>query len=233
MPVIFIDIDNTLLDFDAYIRQTMAEGFAHFGLRPYEPYMEEVFHRENGKLWLQIEAGTLAFRELEQIRWNNVFRALQIDFDGPVFEKYFRAALYDSAIPVDGAMELLRALHGSYTLAVASNGPYEQQLHRLELAGMKPYFDWFFVSEKLGVSKPAAAFFDGAFAELNKGRETPVRPADCVIIGDSLTSDMAGGRGYGMRTCYFRRPGAPESRDVSWQVSDLRQIPELLREASV
>lgn len=233
MPVIFIDIDNTLLDFDAYIRQTMAEGFAHFGLRPYEPYMEEVFHRENGKLWHQIEAGTLTFRELEQIRWNNVFRALQIDFDGPVFEKYFRAALYDSAIPVDGAMELLRALHGSYSLAVASNGPYQQQLHRLELAGMKPYFDWFFVSEKLGVSKPAAAFFDGAFSELNKGRETPVRPADCVIIGDSLTSDMAGGRGYGMRTCYFRRPGAPESRDVSWQVSDLRQIPELLREASV
>ncbi len=233
MPVIFIDIDNTLLDFDAYIRQTMAEGFAHFGLRPYEPYMEEVFHRENGKLWHQIEAGTLTFRELEQIRWNNVFRALQIDFDGPVFEKYFRAALYDSAIPVDGAMELLRALHGSYTLAVASNGPYEQQLHRLELAGMKPYFDWFFVSEKLGVSKPAAAFFDGAFAELNKGRETPVRPADCVIIGDSLTSDMAGGRGDGMRTCYFRRPGAPESRDVSWQVIDLRQIPGLLREASV
>ena len=233
MPVIFIDIDNTLLDFDAYIRQTMAEGFAHFGLRPYEPYMEEVFHRENGKLWHQIEAGTLTFRELEQIRWNNVFRALQIDFDGPVFEKYFRAALYDSAIPVDGAMELLRALHGSYSLAVASNGPYEQQLHRLEIGGMKPYFDWFFVSEKLGVSKPAAAFFDGAFAELNKGRETMVRPADCVIIGDSLTSDMAGGRGYGMRTCYFRRPGASESRDVSWQVSDLRQIPELLREASV
>ena len=233
MPVIFIDIDNTLLDFDAYIRQTMAEGFAHFGLHPYEPYMEEIFHRENGKLWHQIEAGTLTFRELEQIRWNNVFRALQIDFDGPVFEKYFRAALYDSASPVDGAMALLRALHGSYTLAVASNGPYQQQLHRLELAGMKPYFDWFFVSEKLGVSKPAAAFFDGAFAELNKGRETMVRPADCVIIGDSLTSDMAGGRGYGMRTCYFRRPGAPESRDVSWQVSDLRQIPGLLREASV
>ena len=233
MPVIFIDIDNTLLDFDAYIRQTMAEGFAHFGLRPYEPYMEEVFHRENGKLWHQIEAGTLTFRELEQIRWNNVFRALQIDFDGPVFEKYFRAALYDSAIPVDGAMELLRALHGDYTLAVASNGPYEQQLHRLELAGMKPYFDWFFVSEKLGVSKPAAAFFDGAFAELNKGRETPVRPADCVIIGDSLTSDMAGGRGYGMRTCYFRRPGAAESADVDWQVTDLRQIPELLEGAAL
>ena len=45
MQMIFIDIDNTLLDFDAYIRQTMREGFAHFGLKPYEPYMEAVFHR--------------------------------------------------------------------------------------------------------------------------------------------------------------------------------------------
>ena len=76
MQMIFIDIDNTLLDFDAYIRQTMREGFAHFGLKSYEPYMEAVFHRENGKLWRQIEEGTLTFPELEKIRWNNVFAAL-------------------------------------------------------------------------------------------------------------------------------------------------------------
>ena len=123
MELVFIDIDNTLLDFDEYIRRTMREGFAHFGLKPYEPYMEEIFHRENGKLWRQIEQGTLTFAELERIRWNNVFAALDIDFDGTVFETYFRAALYDSAIPVPGAMELLEALHGKYPLAVASNGP--------------------------------------------------------------------------------------------------------------
>ena len=107
MELVFIDIDNTLLDFDEYIRRTMREGFAHFGLKTYEPYMEEIFHRENGKLWRQIEQGTLTFAELERIRWNNVFAALDIDFDGTVFETYFRAALYDSAIPVPGAMELL------------------------------------------------------------------------------------------------------------------------------
>ena len=157
-----------------------------------------------------------------------MFRALNIDFDGQVFEKYFRAALYDSAIPVDGAMELLEALHGKYPLAVASNGPYDQQLHRLELAGMKRYFDWFFVSERLGASKPARAFFDGAFAALNDGCEAAIAPKDCVIIGDSLTSDMAGGRQYGMKTCYYRRPGAAEGTDVTWQVTDLRQIPALL-----
>lgn len=37
MKAIFIDIDNTLLDFDAYVRESMRAGFACFGLRPYEP----------------------------------------------------------------------------------------------------------------------------------------------------------------------------------------------------
>ena len=93
---------------------------------------------------------------------------------------------------------------------------------------MKRYFDWFFVSERLGASKPARAFFDGALAALNDGCEAAIAPKDCVIIGDSLTSDMAGGRQYGMKTCYYRRPGAAEGTDVTWQVTDLRQIPALL-----
>ena len=67
--------------------------------------------------------GTLTFPELEKIRWNNVFAALDMDFDGVVFEKYFRTALHESAIPVNRARELLEALRGRYLLAAASNGP--------------------------------------------------------------------------------------------------------------
>ena len=228
MKLILIDIDNTLLDFDAYIRQTMEEGFAHFGLRPYEPWMYDVFHRENNKLWRQIEEGTLTFPELEKIRWNNVFAALDMDFDGPTFERYFRAALHESAIPVPGARELLDALRGRYTLAAASNGPYEQQLHRLEIGGMKPYFDYFFISEHAGAAKPAPAFFDYAFRELNENRSVPILPQETLIIGDSLSSDIAGGLQYGMKTCYYRRSGAPAAPiGVDHTVTDLRQIPAL------
>lgn len=73
MRLVFIDIDNTLLDFDAYVKQTMQTGFAHFGLKPYEPYMFEVFTEENNRLWHQIEQGTLTFDELHNIRWCNIF----------------------------------------------------------------------------------------------------------------------------------------------------------------
>ena len=176
MKAIFIDIDNTLLDFDEYVRTTMAEGFAHFGLPAYRPEMYHTFTTENNKLWRRIEEGTLTFEELQKIRWSRIFDALGIAFDGPTFEHYFRTAIYDSAIPVPGAVPLLQSLSRHSILCAASNGPYEQQLHRLELGGMKQYFTHFFISQRIGAAKPAAAFFDAAFRELNEARPTPHHP---------------------------------------------------------
>ncbi len=72
---------------------------------------------------------------------------------------------------------------------------------------MKQYFDYIFISEKLGVSKPSEEFFRRAFAELNGGREEAIIPADTIIIGDSLTSDIEGGRNYGMKTCFYNVSG--------------------------
>lgn len=203
MRAVFIDIDNTLLDFEEYVRQTMKTGFEHFGLKPYEPYMYNVFTEENNKLWHMIEAGTITFPELEKVRWNNIFRALGIEYDGTAFEKYFRSSLNESAIPVKGAYEVLEYLHGKYILCAASNGPYDQQLHRLELAGMKKFFSYFFISEQIGASKPSEEFFARSFEILNDGREKPIMPGETIIIGDSMSSDMAGGKTFGMKTCYF------------------------------
>ena len=228
MKAVFIDIDNTLLDFDAYVRTTMEQGFAHFGLPAYRPEMYHTFTTENNKLWRQIEEGTLTFEELQKIRWSNIFAALGFSFDGPTFERYFREALHESAIPVPGAMDLLQSLSGGALLCVASNGPYEQQLHRLEIGGMRPYFDYFFISERAGAAKPSREFFDYAFRKLNRNRPDPILPQETLIIGDSLSSDMAGGLQYGMKTCYYRRSGAPAApAGVDYTVTDLRQISAL------
>lgn len=93
---------------------------------------------------------------------------------------------------------------------------------------MKPYFDYFFISEHAGAAKPAPAFFDYAFRELNENRSVPILPQETLIIGDSLTSDIAGGLQYGMKTCYYRRPGAPAApAGVDYTVTALSQIPAL------
>ena len=204
----------------------METGFRHFGLKPYEPYMYDVFIRENGRLWRRIEQGELTFQELEKVRWNIIFNELGIEFDGPVFEKYFRAALNDSAIPVAGSYEMLEALREKGCLiCAASNGPYEQQLRRLEIADMLRYFDHVFISEKIGASKPSGDFFEHAFSVINSSREESILPHETVMIGDSLTSDIAGGRQYGMQTCWYMRDREQEiPADVGIAVDDLRDV---------
>ena len=230
IKAVFLDIDNTLLDFDAYVKQTMTEGFLHYGLKPFEESMFGVFTEINNRLWNEIEQGKLDFKGLEKIRFNMVFRALGIDFDGEEFEAYFREHIWDSAIALDGADEMLRYLAGKYILCIASNGPYEQQLHRLDIGGMKKYFDYYFISEKLGVSKPESAFFQKALEELNRGRAKPILPEECVMLGDSLRSDIAGGKNAGMKTVWFNRSGKSLQKTVipDFEIHNLKQIKEIL-----
>ena len=234
MKAVFIDIDNTLLDFDEFVRSTMKKGFAHFGLREYEPWMYKTFKEENDKLWNRIEQGTLTFTELKKIRWNMIFEVMDIKFDGNVFEEYFRKEFYDSAIIIPGAMDMLEALHGKYILCAASNGPYGQQMNRIAVAGMDKYFDYSFISEKIGASKPASEYYDEAFRILNKGRDKKIQPEDTVMVGDSFSSDMTGGSNYGMKTCFYRRDPSKEiteamSDKIDAVVDSLTDIPEAVR----
>lgn len=230
IKVIFIDIDNTLLSFTEYVKQTMREGFLHFGLPPYEERMYPVFERLNGGLWRQIEEGTLSFEELVKIRWNTIFKALGISFDGTVFEDYFREKLFDNAIPEPGAVALLDWLSRRYVLCAASNGPYEQQINRLKVAGMYGYFSHFFISSRLGAQKPGAEFFDRCFEELRDNGFPGILPEEVMIIGDSVTADIAGGKSYGMHTCLYTR-GEPLEKPVpeaDFTVKKLMEIKEIL-----
>lgn len=228
IKLVFADIDNTLLDFDEFIRFAMETGFRKFCLGNYEPRMYTVFTEENGNLWKRLELGDLTFDYIEKNRWNIVFRRLGIEFDGTVFEAFFRKTLWDCAIPISGAHEMLRELKEHFIVCAASNGPYMQQMHRLDISDMSKYFDYCFISEKVGSSKPDTAFFDYAFDTINKGRSDPIHPDECVIIGDSVSSDMESGFRYGMKTFYFNKSGSAIPDNVTWSSDNLAYIAKML-----
>ena len=135
IKAIFIDIDGTLLDFEACVEESMRLGLIERGV-DYKAEMLETFHRINNGLWRDLEQGKLTFEKLLEIRWATVFAELGINLDGLEFEKYFRARLHKSAIPMDGSYEMLGYLSEKYRLFAASNGPDEQQKKRLEKADM-------------------------------------------------------------------------------------------------
>ena len=143
LKAVLMDIDDTLLDFGKCAEQAMRIGFAEWGL-PYDDSTYATFTRINDGLWLMIERGELTTQQLFQFRWNRIFEALGIQADGAAFEKRFLDLLYETAIPVDGADEICRYLKKKYILCAASNAFHDQQLNRLEMAGLLPYFDHVF-----------------------------------------------------------------------------------------
>ncbi len=230
LKVILFDVDNTLLSFDEYVKESMKSGFEKFEIGTYEDGMFSVFNQINTGLWQLIEKGELDFEELRKKRWNMIFERLGISADGVAFEKYFRECLFESAIPENGAMDLLKYLHGRYILCVASNGPYKQQVNRLKICGMLPYFSHLFISEEIGSAKPSEKFFDICINRLNAETEQKIQPCEMMIIGDSLSSDMSGGMQFGMQTCFYNptEKPIPYGMKLNYTVSSLREIANIL-----
>lgn len=222
LKVLFLDIDNTLLDFDAAAEQSMKYCFQMFGLE-YQPEMFPVFNEENHKIWRKIERRELSVADLRTIRWQTILKRLGLEADGAAMEDEFKKALHESAVPVDGAMEILPYLYGKYRLCAASNGPYGQQVNRLQKADMRKYFTYCFVSEQMGAEKPSRTFFERCFGKL-----PGVRPEETMMIGDSLTADIAGGKCMGMKTCWYDREQTGGFQEADFIIQDLKLLKEIL-----
>lgn len=197
ITTIFIDVDNTLLDFGKCADDTIQKGFAEWNL-PYNKHVTDIFRAINRQLWSEIQQGTLSREKFLKIRWQMVFDALHIDRCGAEFENVFIKNLMTSHIAVDGALDMLQYLAKKYTLCIASNAPHEQQVSRLKKAGMMPYLSHIFTSGLFGYSKPQKEFFDGCFSLLPNTKKSEV-----LMLGDSISADIEGAKAYGLQTCWF------------------------------
>ena len=88
--------------------------------------------------------------------------------------------------------------------------------------GMKSYFDAVFISEQMGCKKPEKAFFDKVFESIG-----PEKRNSCLLVGDSLSSDMQGGRNAGVPTCFYGRPENADDR-CDYVIGDLMDLLKLL-----
>lgn len=97
---------------------------------------------------------------------------------------------------VDGAAETLSALKTrGYSISIATNGLTAIQIGRTK--PLKGLFDNLFVSEAIGAIKPTATFFERLLSRLGAEK------SECLFVGDSLASDVAGANGAGIKCCLF------------------------------
>ena len=121
----------------------------------------------------------------------------------------------------------MAALSKKYRLFLASNGTASVQAGRMTSANLYRFFEKTFVSEEIGENKPSPAYFQRCFAQI-----PDFDPEKALMVGDSLTSDILGGKNAGIRTCWInpQHAVAPEDLRPDYEIEALSQLEGLLEE---
>ena len=225
MEFLFLDLDDTILDFQKAERLAISRTFRSFGLEPTEQVLER-YHVINRLHWERLERGELTRDQVLTGRFQMLFEELGIPAQPQAIAKGYEHNLGLGHYFLPGAREALDTLRGKYRLFLASNGTASVQHSRLTSAGLYPYFEEVFVSQTLGANKPSRAFFDACAARI-PGYD----PRKALMVGDSLTSDILGGINAGMKTCWVCPRGAQGRPDIvpDYRIEALSQLPELLK----
>ena len=93
----------------------------------------------------------------------------------------------------------------------------------MESANLYRFFEDVFISQEIGVEKPSKLFFDRCFEKI-----PDFDVAKAMIVGDSLSSDMQGGRNAGIATCWVNPGKKPANETVDYVIGGIDQLPGLL-----
>lgn len=222
---LFLDLDDTILDFHKAERIALSKTLRDFGLEPTDAVLSR-YHIINKQHWERLERKELTREEVQVGRFRVLFAELGLDVDAPAVTKAYEQNLGIGHYFLPGAEEAVRQLHSKYRLYIASNGTASVQHSRMTSAGLYPYFEQVFISQAIGHNKPSKEYFDGCFAQI-----PDFEPAKAMMVGDSLTSDILGGIQSGMKTCWINPNHLPGRDDIrpDYELESITQLEELLK----
>lgn len=192
---IFIDIDDTLLDYIPCCREAF-----EFAL-PEHPEYFDLFFEISGRLFSEAKHGLHTIAEVMELYPKEFIAAIGYPPEAvDPFKHAFRAAWGKTHTLVPGAKEMLENLQAKgYRLFAASNSFGHLQRNRLECAGILPYFEDTYISMDIGYDKPDIRFYQEAL------RRCGLQPHEVLMIGDSMTTDVIGAQKAGMDALFFDR----------------------------
>lgn len=221
---LFLDLDDTILDFQKAEYIALGKTFAALGLEPTEEVRAR-YSAINKAHWEMLERGELKREQVIVYRFRQLFDEFGIDADPQACQELYGHNLGIGHYFLPGAEAALEALYGKYRLFLASNGNLSVQTGRLRSANLYRFFEDIFISQEMGANKPAKEYFDRCFARI-----PDLDPAKAMIVGDSLTSDILGGNNAGIATCWINpaHKPCPDHIRVDYELESFSQLPALL-----
>lgn len=220
---LFLDLDDTILDFQKAERLALAKTLESFGLPPTDTVLAR-YHEINREHWERLERKELTRQQVLVGRFAALFAEMGLSAQAEQVARAYEENLSQGHYFLPGAEEALQSLSKKYKLYLASNGTARVQAGRLKSAGIIPYFQEIFVSEEMGYNKPDPAYFDACFARIPGFRKDRA-----MMVGDSLTSDILGGIQAGIATCWVNPHQKTGSIRPDYEIESIVQLEALLK----
>ncbi len=222
-----LDLDHTLFDFDASELAAFADALTLAGGdHPMTHF--PTYQRINDALWSAVEAGEMRPGDVRTIRFHHLADEIGLDLDHATvvaMADAFAFGLGAHGELYPGTRDVLDALAERVPLGLITNGLSEVVHARLARLDIADHFRAVVISQEVGVSKPKPGIFERAFELLGNPSKDST-----VMVGDSLSSDIAGGANYGISTCWYNphRAQPSESDEITHQISHLADLLNLI-----
>lgn len=200
MDNFLLDADETILDFVRSSKESLAYTMQRLGIQ-YSEEMYQTYKRINDGVWREYEQGKMSKKTLMHARFSRFFGCLRIQADPDTANAVYFEKLCRTGYLLEGADLFLRELKKRGKIFLVTNGTPAAQYGRLAAVGLDGFFDGVYVSDEIGCKKPDPGFFEYLLGKEGLKRE------DCVVIGDSLSSDIAGADSAGIASIWYNPQG--------------------------
>ena len=206
---LLFDLDHTLLDFETAEETALTQMLEDMNFPDIQAF-KDYYKPMNQGLWKDLEQKKLTKQELVDSRFAIGFAHFGITVDGAEMALRYQDYISLQGQSFPGVEDLLEQLEeAGYQLYAATNGVTAIQEGRLAHSTIASYFKEVFISEQLQTQKPDPDFFDKV-GQLIPG----FSKEETLMIGDSLTADIAGGHASGIATVWYN----PDHKENTSQV---------------
>ncbi len=200
--VLLADADGTLFDFHKGEAIALAALFARFQLPATQAYLD-IYKRVNAAQWARLERGETTQARLRLERFEDFLREAGLAGDPQAMKDYFEEQLGMQSIPLPGAEAFCRQVSARMPIYLVTNGIARVQRGRFVRCALAPYLSGLFISEEVGHAKPHPAMLLSALEACG------AKPSEAMLLGDSVTADIAAARAAGVPSILFTNGQEP------------------------
>lgn len=223
---LLFDLDHTLLDFDTAEEVALTQMLEDMNFSDVQAF-KDYYKPMNQGLWKALEQKKLTKQELVDSRFAIGFAHFGMTVNGAEMALRYQEYISLQGQSFPGAEEMLAELvQAGYQIYGATNGVTAIQEGRMAHSTITPYFKEIFISEQLQTQKPDPAFFEKV------GQRIPgFSKEQTLMIGDSLSADIAGGNAAGIDTIWYN-PDHKENTSPAvptYVVADYQELLNILK----